>query len=206
MLVVHTKYHVDQTFTLDGSKSYDPDSNLSLLFYRWNFGDGTSEILSENPMHNYSNAGVYTVVLTVVDRDGRSNLTSTTVTVAGALADNKPPVAIISPPSGLKTNQLERFNATSSYDSDGTIVAFRWDYNGDGVYETNWTSSPQGSFVYTKAGSYVVTLQVKDDTDAVNSTTALVVVAAPPKKSPGFEAAGILVALMITVALLRKRQ
>ncbi len=200
------KVRIGQTFFLNGSKSYDPDSNLSLLFYRWNFGDGTSEILAENPTHNYSNAGVYTVVLTVVDRDGRSNLTSTTVTVAGALSDNMPPVGIISPPSGLRTNQVERFNATSSYDSDGTIVSYRWDYNGDGVYETNWTSTSQGSFVYASAGSYVVTLQVKDDTNAVNSTTALVVVVAPPKKSPGFEAAGILVALMITVALLRKRQ
>jgi hypothetical protein len=200
------KVRVGQTFNLNGSESYDPDSNQSLLFYRWNFGDGTSEILAENPMHNYSNAGVFTVVLTVVDRDGRSNLTSTSVTVAGALSENKPPVPIISLPTGLRTNQLETFNATSSYDPDGAIVVYRWDYNGDGIYETNWTSNPLGSFVYANSGSYFVTLQVKDDTNVVNSTHVTVVVVAPPKKSPGFETLGILVALLITVALLRKRQ
>jgi parallel beta-helix repeat protein len=200
------RVRVGQTFALNGSKSYDPDSNLSLLFYRWNFGDGTSEILAETPQHNYTSAGTYTVVLTVVDRDGRSNLTSTTVTVSGALADNKPPIPVITPIRSTRTNTFVIFNATGSSDTDGLIVAYRWDFNGDNIYESNWSSSATSSYVYSHAGSYMVRLQVKDDTDAVNSTTTSVLITAPPKKSPGFEVVGVLAAVIISMVLLRKRQ
>ncbi len=196
----------DQLFAFDGSGSYDPDSNASLLFYRWNFGDGTSEILAKNPVHNYTKTGLYTVTLTVVDVDGRSNFSTTTVTVAGNLSENLPPVAVIAAVPHFLTNQLVLFNASGSYDTDGTVVAYHWDFNGDGVYETDWNSAPYGSYVFSKAGSYTVVLQVKDDTGTVTTANAAAVVAAPPKKTPGFEVAGVLAATAVALVLLRKRK
>jgi plastocyanin len=35
--------------------------------FRWNFGDGTPEALSQNPAHTFATAGNYTVVLTLTD-------------------------------------------------------------------------------------------------------------------------------------------
>jgi len=200
------RVRIDQLFTLDGSGSFDPDSNQSLLFYRWNFGDGTSEILAKNPAHNYSKAGIYNITLTVVDVDGRSNFSRTTVTVAGALSDNKPPVAVIAPTASLLVNQFALFNASGSYDTDGSVVSYRWDYNGDGVYDTDWNPSPFGSYVYSTAGSYAVILQIKDDTGTVTTANAGATVAAPPKKTPGFEVAGVLGATAVALVLLRKRK
>nr|MDO8114319.1 PKD domain-containing protein [Candidatus Sigynarchaeota archaeon] len=38
--------------------------------YQWNFGDGTSNATIENPVHQFTAAGIYTIRLTIVDVDG----------------------------------------------------------------------------------------------------------------------------------------
>lgn len=61
--------------TFDASKSYDPDGNI--IYYDWNFGDDTV-VREEDPIttHVFTNAGDYTVTLTVTDNDGLQNSTS----------------------------------------------------------------------------------------------------------------------------------
>lgn len=59
------------------------------------------------------------------------------------------------------------FNAEKSYDEDGTITSFHWDF-GDGETGSGKTTEHQ----YTKPGIYIVTLTVTDtqngeDTDTV---------------------------------------
>ena len=58
----------------------DPDGEI--LRYSWNFGDGNS-IKEEDPIitHTYSEAGEYTVQLTVVDDHGITSKNTTTITV-----------------------------------------------------------------------------------------------------------------------------
>lgn len=50
--------------------------------YEWDFGDGTTST-EANPSHTYTQAGTYSVTLTVTDVNGKSSVQSTTVTVAG---------------------------------------------------------------------------------------------------------------------------
>ena len=42
---------VGEAVQFDSSGCYDPDGTIA--FYRWNFGDGSSEILEESPTHIY---------------------------------------------------------------------------------------------------------------------------------------------------------
>ena len=193
---------IGQIVDFNGSRSVDPDGQI--IFYRWNFGDGSSEILDKLPKHSYSDPGSYTVTLTVVDNDGRSAIANTTVTVSGEIYVNTPPIASFSALSTTKVNTLVTYNASASYDTDGTIVWYRWDFNGDGVNDTGWLSSPIVTHVFSSAGSYLVTLEVKDNGNMISTYPSLITVQANQKKSPGFEI--ILIFFALTGALLIYRK
>jgi len=42
--------------------------------WNWNFGDGTANSTVQNPVHTYTNSGVYTVMLTVTNGNGTSTI------------------------------------------------------------------------------------------------------------------------------------
>ncbi|MEM0492356.1 MAG: LamG-like jellyroll fold domain-containing protein [Candidatus Thermoplasmatota archaeon] len=62
----------------DGSDCYDPEEKT--LTYRWDFGDGNTS-WSQNPTHIYTRPGNYTVVLTVTDEMGLTDVDTTFVIV-----------------------------------------------------------------------------------------------------------------------------
>lgn len=69
---------IRETVTFDASAS-----SGDLISYKWNFGDGSPEVTENDPIttHAYTQAGNYTVTLTVTDREGLSNSTSKVVQV-----------------------------------------------------------------------------------------------------------------------------
>ncbi|MCL0035657.1 PKD domain-containing protein, partial [Thermodesulfovibrionales bacterium] len=70
---------VGQTITFDASYSYDPDGNITS--YRWDFGDGVTEV-GKTTSHSFPWAGNYRVTLSVTDNDGVVRTSSKVVTVA----------------------------------------------------------------------------------------------------------------------------
>jgi len=61
---------VNQMIIFDASLSYSLDPDAAIVSYKWDFGDGTigtGKVVN----HSYSLAGDYTVVLTVIDSDGK---------------------------------------------------------------------------------------------------------------------------------------
>jgi PKD repeat protein len=190
---------------LNSSGSYDPDG--SIIFYRWNFGDGSSEILATAPLHSYTDPGTYTVTLTVVDNEGRSSMANTTVVIGGTIFTSEPPVAqfFVSPSPG-KTNQAVTFNASLSRDSNGTITGYRWDFDGDDVYDTSWITSPVVTHSYALQGSYYVKLEVKDNDNVTGNFSSDVAVQPVQKQSPGFEASLVLLGLTVAFLLVLRRR
>jgi PKD repeat protein len=69
------------------------------------------------------------------------------------------------------------FDAGTSFDSDGTVKDYRWDF-GDG----STGAGAKTEHIYSKPGEYDVTLTVTDDQGATDSTVqqAVHVAAAPP--------------------------
>ena len=61
-------------------QSSDPDGQI--VFWGWDFGDGTQLIGQQNPVHRYARPGTYTVILTVIDDDGAIDKASREITVA----------------------------------------------------------------------------------------------------------------------------
>ena len=192
---------VNETIQFDGTKSYDPDGEI--VFYRWNFGDGSGEILDPKPTHVYREPGRYTVTLTVIDNDGTSDTEATEVEIyAEEEEENIPPVADPGGPYSGKVNEPVQFDASGSYDSDGEIIEYIWDF-GDG--STGFGTNP--THTYTKSGTFEVKLTVVDNNGGTSTASTYVEVSSK-KKTPGFEFASLLLAVLAVLAILaiKKRQ
>ncbi|MGR9117196.1 MAG: PKD domain-containing protein, partial [Gammaproteobacteria bacterium] len=135
----HTTSDLTATYT-DAST----DSDGIIVAWDWDFGDGNGSTL-RNPSHSYSVAGTYTVTLVANDNDGATDLTSQSVTVTEPL--NAAPNAGF---THTTSNLTATFTDTSS-DSDGTVVAWDWNF-GDGSVSA--ILNPSHS--YTTAGTYTV--------------------------------------------------
>jgi PKD repeat protein len=85
---------------------------------------------------------------------------------------NAPPEAAltVSPRPGI-AGQPSTFDASNSTDSDGQIVAYRWDFDGDGTVEEE-TTGDTVEFTFDAAGSYVPRVTVVDD-DGANATAVV---------------------------------
>lgn len=186
-----------EAITFDASDSYDPDGTID--FYRWNFGDDTSEILSIYPTHTYDKLGVFTVTLTVIDNDGTSAVDSTVVEIGESIL--KDPVANAGGSYSGKVGGSVPFDGSNSYDEDGTIESYNWSF-GDG--KTGSGINP--SHKYTIAGNYTVTLTVTDDSGLthIDETYVIIQSKSSSSESPGFEIAFVFIAILLCLVMRKK--
>ena len=124
--------------------NFTDESTGDITGWSWNFGDGGSST-AQNPSHEYTSGGTYTVSLTVTGPGGSDDEIKTdyiTVNVA--------PTADFagSPRSGDKP-----LTVTFTDQSSGNPTSWDWDF-GDGGSST--LQNP--SYEYTEAGFYAVTL------------------------------------------------
>lgn len=108
-----------------------------------------------------------------IDGDGRSNRKEF---VAGSspLSYDSTPLPNLPPAAKMSVSRLSGeapfqvlFDASGSSDPDGTVVAWLWDMDGDGVFETSGRSVTQS---FSQAGRFPITLKVVDDEGAEATT------------------------------------
>ena len=138
----------------DGTGSMDSDGTVST--YSWDFGDGktaTGAVVS----NTFVAAGAYSVKLTVTDNSGTSATATTPVVVTSA--GNVPPQPVVSiAPSQGSVPLPVTFDATGSYDPDGSIVSYSWNFD-DGTT----ASGSSVSHVFNSEGVYTVILRITDN-------------------------------------------
>jgi|GEM_PF-1503266 len=54
-------------------------------------------------------------------------------------------------------------DASTSYDPDGSIVSYEWDYEGDGIYDLNSGTTPNAQHIYDIESVYRPTVRITDD-------------------------------------------
>jgi YD repeat-containing protein len=99
-------------------------------------------------------------------------------TPTGILIDgNDPPDAsFTATPNPTSTGATVTFNAAGSTDSDGTIVKYEWDLDGNGTYETNTGSTPTASKAYPNPEEVIVRLRITDSGGATDQAVRTLVV------------------------------
>jgi len=105
---------------------------------------------------------------------------------------NEDPVANITGPTSGYVNQTLIFYANESYDPDGTIVGYRWDFDNDGLFDTGWIEDTFITLNYSNPGNYSIKLQVMDDDNATDTDIHNVTILPlePPLELPVAEANG----------------
>jgi PKD repeat protein len=165
---------LDVVFSARGS--YDPDGRLGN--FHWIFSDGTDN-WGPISYQTFYLPGIYTVTLVAYDDRGGSSTDTVTVYVGQT---NQPPVAAAAavPLNGNGPLNVS-FNSAGSYDPDGTLAAYLWDF-GDG--NTSTQANPTHS--YTSQGVYQAELTVTDNlglTQSDSLTITVYGVALPPDQS-----------------------
>jgi parallel beta-helix repeat protein len=100
------------------------DSDGFITNYTWNFGDGTYSY-EENPIHSYSQSGVYSITLITTDNDGATNTSTMNdcLAIADALVDDN----FQDNPSAHKWNTITK--GLNDVGNGGIIYVFNGSYN-----------------------------------------------------------------------------
>ena len=159
------------------SSTVDVDGDRIRFRFDWgdeNYSDWSEFVASNTPVltsHSWTIISTYEVKVIAQDENGLNSSWSRplNVNVSKAVLGEVPPVANFDIPSNVSVNQTIVFNASSSFDEDGVIVSYYWDF-GDG--ENDSGVSP--SHVYKDSGKYNVTLVVTDNNGNTYSKSIIV--------------------------------
>lgn len=83
------------------------------------------------------------------------------LTIHGTPA-NEPPVADADGPYNNTENSPITFDGSGSYDPDGDSLEYRWDFDNDGTFDTEWSSDATAFFNWCDDYTGIVTLEVRD--------------------------------------------
>ena len=171
-------------FTVDTNNVFAPvvinftdasiDADGRIVSWLWEFETGRSvfynaQTYQKTVAYTFNKSGTYPVKLTVRD-DG--NLSNTYV--LDIVVKNNVPVPILSAsPNPVLSQTLVSFFGNNSYDTDGNITKYAWDF-GDGTVIAQGTTFE--SHAYSKPGTYKSSLTVTDNIGDSSTANLLITV------------------------------
>ncbi len=178
------------TFIFDGNGSYDEETSSSDLEVRYDFeNDGIVDTYfsrKKTAKHIYKSPGWKTVKMEVLDLEGNISETYQKIYVA----ENTKPKAhfTISPQIGTPGTKFKLNTSLSSDDQYASrLLYYRFDYNGDGVYDTKYKSKKIWDHNFEKPGLKEVILEVRDPEGATSLYSQLVYVKENSKPKADFK-------------------
>ncbi len=169
-------FNVSDLITFDGSDSFDNQTSPENLIYAWDFydkidsnGDGNytndEDAFGNITTHAYDNKGFFNVTLTVTDEGGLNDTDSITIWIWNYLAV----VIITATDTTPYENDTVTFNGTGSYDPDGFIGSYLWDFD-DGSF----SPFPISDHSFNESRIFNVTLTVTDNNGTSNTSWILI--------------------------------
>jgi len=145
-----------------------------IVEYRWDYeADGAIDWTHAAPgtaVTVFEDPGRYTAVLEVVDDDNNSARDSVSVWISLGF-----PLAMAGPDVAVSIRDTVFFSG-SGIDTNGTVVQYEWDFDGDGLADRTSGVSGAAAWVYGATGIRDAVLTVTDDEGYADRDTARVTV------------------------------
>lgn len=152
-----------EAIPLDGTPSTDPDGSINQ--YSW-FVNGEPYAEGIQQELTLPEAGIYSITLEVTDDSGFDNARASH---SQELLVNTPPVPKwTTSPKILTPDTAIVFSAAKSFDPDGTIASYKWEFEDGSVYE-----GEEITHTFKKSGTISFNLTVTDETGVANADTTL---------------------------------
>jgi hypothetical protein len=116
------------------------------------------------------------VKVQVKDDEGETGVDTAVVDVS---SNSQNPIADASGPYSSQVNEAIAFDCSESYDPDGgIIVEYRWDWENDDIWDTDWIPFSNGitEHTYNEEFHGLVKVQVKDDEGETGVDTAAITI------------------------------
>jgi len=163
--------YVNETVIFYSYYSYDSDGYI--VGRIWDFeNDGVfdTELIKDiKTSHKYSKPGNYTVRLKVVDNLGAETIDSHKIIIKEIEPPKQLPLPVINVKDLIYSDEIIVFSSNGSYDPDGEIVNYTWDFGDGNISYLNDTAH-----IYSKPGSYTVSLRVIDNDNLSNSAVKII--------------------------------
>lgn len=166
---------IDSTFTFDASGVNDLEDPVANLQVRWDWeSDSVFDTDFSNTKiikHKFSAGGTLYVSVEVKDTKGKTNRYTDFVRV---IWNNQPPKAVlnITPKSGF-LQDIFRMDASACSDAEdmNAELMVRFDFEGDGTWDTDYSTTRIATHQYTAPATYSVKLMVKDSGESTDLET-----------------------------------
>lgn len=153
--------------TFNASLSYDPDWG-DITTYIWYFNSSIPWVHDPITTYPFPTYGKAMVSLVVMDTENKFSELVPGTSIKNLTVYARP-VANFNVPSKLYKGYPITFNASASYDPDGTIKNYTWDFGDHNV--TPPIEKPTIPHTYLNDGTYTVNLTVIDNDNFSNFTT-----------------------------------
>lgn len=172
-------------FKADDSSS--PNGKISK--YEWSFSDTTKIETTKTISHIFKQPGTYEITLKVTDEDDEEGEVKKIIKVDSPKGSPKAKIntdpQLVNGASSLsgKAPFTVTFDSKGTTDSDDNIVDYKWDFDGDGQFDSFGSVV---SHTYTQEGTYNIELEVQDSDKNVGKASLVVKV----------ESAGVIAAVV----------
>ena len=156
---------VKDTFILDASATRHSADSLRVFTYQWEikgeqkYGPFTDPVFQ----HVFWSSGMQEVTLCITDQFG---LTNSLMKEFYVIKENKPPnpaIKFATPYGNTSTNfYISAWPSTDDVTAPSKLL-IRWDFEGDGTWDTGWSYEKLLYHQFALPGTYWVTLEAEDE-------------------------------------------
>ena len=159
----------------------DDDGNLAELSFDFN-GDGrfdsvitlAAKSIKVNYLHVYNDSGKFNTIIRAKDDSGSFVLDTIEVQAEQDIPTVNPGMKSTQRPGpvSLSGSYLQKF---------GTIVMFKWDFDGDGKYDDSSSTTSLMTYNYVNENAYLAKFYVRDDDGNIATATREIVISSTQK-------------------------